>query len=326
MATATTRILRLLTLLQARRDWSGSELAERLEIDVRTVRRDVDRLRELGYVIESAGGIGGGYRMSAGTTTPPLLLDDDEVSAVAIALSSAASGIANLRETVLGVLLKLDRVMPARLRPKLSALEAATLHLPGHGREVDWKMLTTLAGACRDRLELHFEYRDREKKPSVREVEPLRIVHTGRLWYLVAWDRSREDFRTFRVDRIFPGKLRTGATFVPRELPEDVASYVARSLASVPHRYKITLELEGSLESLAEFIPSWAGVLEDAPTPGHALLTLGSNSLEGLLASLVHLGRPILRIEPEDIAKELSALAEKTASSLDRALTGRQAH
>jgi predicted DNA-binding transcriptional regulator YafY len=313
---ASSRVLQLLSLLQSRRDWSGVDLAERLEIDVRTVRRDVERLRQLGYVIEASSGVGGGYRMGAGKTTPPLLLSDEEVTAVVVALNVTAGTVQNLRETALGVLVKLDPILPSRLRARLRALEATTLTLSSRASPVDWKLLTTIAAACRDQLELEFEYRDRAGKTSQRRVEPLRTAHTGRLWYLVAWDVGKESLRTFRMDRIEPRRLRHGLRFSRRELPEDLATYVSRSLAVAAYRYQVSVELVGSLAELAERIPPWIGLLE-ALGPRRSRLTLAANSHESLAALLLQLGTPFECLEPQEVAHGLREAVSKLMRSLD---------
>ena len=252
MLKTSARVLRLLAMLQARREWAGAELAERLEVDVRTIRRDVDRLRELGYVIEASAGPGGGYRLGAGSATPPLLLDDAEAVAVAVALSAAASSVANLQDVALRVLVKLDQLLPARLRRRLGALQSMTVSLAAGQVAVDPRTLTALAAACRDHERVRFAYRDRRDQPSVRDVEPMRLVHTGRVWYLAAWDTQRADWRTFRIDRIDGAAgIALAGRFIPREPPEDLAKLVSRSIAASPYRRQVRLALAGSARELA---------------------------------------------------------------------------
>src|SRR5262245_33777457 len=188
-------------MLQVRREWSGEDLSDRLAVDVRTIRRDVDRLRELGYVIDASAGRGGGYRLSAGTATPPLLLDDDEAVAVAVALGAAAGSTENTDEVALRVLAKLDQLLPRRLRRRLSALPAF-VSLASPRSAVSLSVLAAIAAACRDQIEIRFSYRDNRGVVTGRTVEPMRLVHTGRRWYLAAWDIERADWRTFRVDRV----------------------------------------------------------------------------------------------------------------------------
>ncbi|MFY0539795.1 helix-turn-helix transcriptional regulator [Nannocystis pusilla] len=305
---ASTRVLRLLSLLQARREWPGDELAERLEVDVRTIRRDVDRLRELGYAIEASSGPGGGYRLGPGTRTPPLLLDDDEALAVAVALGAAGT-VANLQAVALRVLAKLDQLLPSRLRRRLGALAGVTLSLLDRGTAVDLGVLTTIAAACRDEVELGFEYGDRQGQSTARRVQPLRLVHTGRVWYLVAWDLEREGFRTFRVDRVAP-KLTRGARFSPRELPEDVATYVSRSIAVAPYRQQARVLLHASPEAIAERVPPWIGLRESTDASG-SVFVIGADSAEALAALIVHAGVEFTLLEPAELAAPLQAIAAR---------------
>ncbi|PCC74370.1 Predicted DNA-binding transcriptional regulator YafY, contains an HTH and WYL domains [Nannocystis exedens] len=308
MVKASTRVLRLLSLLQARREWPGDELAERLEVDIRTIRRDVDRLRELGYAIEASSGPGGGYRLGAGARTPPLLLDDDEALAVAVALGAAGT-VANLQSVALRVLAKLDQLLPSRLRRRLGALAGVTVSLLDSRTAADLGVLTAIAGACRDEVELRFEYGDRQGKSTTRRVQPLRLVHTGRVWYLVAWDLDRESFRTFRVDRVAP-KLTRGARFSPRELPEDVATYVSRSIAVAPYRHQARVLLHGSPEELAERVPSWIGLLESSDASG-SVFVLGADSADALAALIVLAGVEFTLIEPAELVMPLQAIAAR---------------
>ena len=197
------RLLTLLSLLQTRRDWPGGELADRLEVSRRTIRRDVERLRALGYPVESLTGPAGGYRLAAGAAMPPLLLDDDEAIAIAVGLRTAArASVTGIEETSVRALVKLEQVLPAHLRRRVQALGATTLSLPPEGPTVDPQCLTVLAGGCRDRECVRFGYRARDGEFARREVEPHALVNRGRRWYLVCWDRGRDDWRTFRVDRI----------------------------------------------------------------------------------------------------------------------------
>jgi predicted DNA-binding transcriptional regulator YafY len=306
---ASARVLRLLSLLQARREWSGEELSERLEVDVRTVRRDVDRLRELGYAIEASSGPGGGYRLGAGSKTPPLLLDDDEAVAVAVALGAAAGTVANLQSIALRVLAKLDQLLPTRLRRRLGALPAVTLSLGSAQAPVELAVLTAIASACHDEVELRFDYGDREGKLTTRVVQPLRLVHTGRVWYLVAWDTAREALRTFRVDRMTRRPTR-GARFSPPPLPEDLATYVSRSIAVAPYRLRARVRLHGSPEVIAQRVPPWVGVVESSDPRG-AVLTIGADSPEGLISLIASAGVEFSLIEPEELAGPLRLVAER---------------
>ena len=221
MLDTSVRLLRLLTLLQVRRDWSGADLAQRLGVTTRTVRNDVERLRILGYEVRSRTGIAGGYRLAAGSALPPLLLDDDEAVAVALGLRAAAAGsVTGIEETSLRALAKLERTLPARLRHRLDALRQATVSAAGGGPTVDAETLTAVAAACRDHEQLRFDYPGHDGSVSPRRVEPHRLVYTGRRWYLLAWDRDREDWRTFRADRI-AAPTNTTASPQPRPPVEE---------------------------------------------------------------------------------------------------------
>src|SRR3954463_13878653 len=200
-ATTSSRLLTLLSLLQGRRDWPGGELAERLEVSGRTVRRDIERLRGLGYPVESLTGPAGGYRLRAGAAMPPLLLDDDEAIAIAVGLRTAArASVTGIEETAVRALVKLEQILPAHLRRRVSALGSATVTLqPGGGPTADPQVLTLRAAACRDRERLRFGYQAREGERSRREAEPHSLVNVGRRWYLVGWGCGRKEWRTFRV-------------------------------------------------------------------------------------------------------------------------------
>src|SRR3954454_25263017 len=221
MGATSSRLLDLLSLLQARRDWPGGELARRLEVSGRTIRRDVERLRALGDPVESLTGPAGGYPLRAGTAMPPLLLDEDEAIAVAVGLRTAArTSVTGIEETSVRALVKLEQVLPAHLRRRVAALASATVVGPAGGPMVDPQHLTTIAAACRDSECLGFDYRTRDGSESRRDVEPHAVVNLGRRWYLLAWDRRREDWRTFRIDRI-SRLAATGVRFARRALPGD---------------------------------------------------------------------------------------------------------
>jgi predicted DNA-binding transcriptional regulator YafY len=225
------RLLALLSMLQQRREWSGPELAGRLEVGVRTIRRDIEKLRELGYPIEAAPGIAGGYRLAAGAQMPPLLLDDAEAIAVAVGLRSAASGsIAGIEEYSVRALTKLEQILPNRLRDRVRALGDATSTFRVDGPQINAEVLALIAGACRDGVRLAFSYTAKDGEASSREVEPAAVVHTGWRWYLVAYDLDRDAWRTFRVDRI-AGRPRTAARGTRREVPGgDAAAFVKQSI------------------------------------------------------------------------------------------------
>ena len=240
MLETSARLLRLLSLLQARRDWTGTELAARLGVTTRTIRNDMDRLRGLGYPVDARPGVAGGYRLGTGGALPPLLLDDEEAVAVAIGLRAAASGsIVGIEETSIRALVKLQQVLPSRLRRKVSAFQSSALPMPSRGPRVDPDVLTTIASACRDHEQLRFDYQAHSGTASRRSVEPYRLVNDRRRWYLVAWDTDRDAWRTFRVDRIEP-RTPTGLRFTPRSLPTDreIAAQVARGIGEATWRYR----------------------------------------------------------------------------------------
>lgn len=257
MLETSARLLRLLSLLQARRDWTGSQLAERLGVTTRTVRNDVDRLRGLGYPVSATPGVSGGYRLGVGAALPPLLLDDDEAVAVAVGLRTAAGGaVAGIEDSSVRALAKLERLLPSRLRHRIGALAATMLALPGAGPSVDADTLMAIAAACRDHERLRFDYRRHDGTGDVRETEPHRLVNSGRRWYLLAWDLGRVDWRTFRVDRI---GLRppAGPRFVPRDMSEqEVAERLSRALATATWRYRARVTVRAPAARIAARLPA----------------------------------------------------------------------
>jgi predicted DNA-binding transcriptional regulator YafY len=308
----------LLSLLQSRREWSGPELAERLEVDVRTVRRDADRLRGLGYEIRASSGPGGGYQFGAGRDMPPLLLDDDEALAIAVALRTAASSVTRLEHIALQVLAKLEQLLPKRLHTRLRALQTVTVTLGQRRDEVDPHNLTELAAACRDFERLSFTYSSHAGRASRRQVEPHRLAHTGRRWYLVAWDLERDDWRTFRVDRI--EALSRGARFSPRPFSEDVSAYVSRSISYEPYQVRARVLLTGRAEQLAERMPPWIGMLE-AFGEEHCILAIGAPSLAAIACNLVFIDTEFEVLEPP----ELRTYLETVATRLTRAAASKRA-
>ncbi|MGX6448566.1 WYL domain-containing protein, partial [Patulibacter sp. S7RM1-6] len=228
------RLLALLSLLQQRREWSGPELADRLEVGPRTIRRDVEKLRTLGYPVEAAPGVAGGYRLGAGATLPPLLLDDAEAVAVAVGLRSAASGsIQGTEETALRALTKLEALLPSRLRRRVRALGDATSAFSFDAPPVDADLLAALAAACRDVDRVRFGYVAKDGATSRRHAEPSALVHSGAHWYLVAFDLGRDDWRTFRVDRIAGTPAPVGRG-VRRTVPGgDPAAFVQAALRRI---------------------------------------------------------------------------------------------
>ncbi|MEV4947682.1 YafY family protein [Streptomyces sp. NPDC053755] len=240
------RLLTLLSLLQTPREWPGSELAERLSVSPRTIRRDIDRLRELGYPVEASKGAVGGYRLVAGAALPPLVLDDEEAVAIAVGLRAGAGhAIEGVEEASVRALAKLEQVLPSRLRHRVSTLQNATIPLTrGDGATVAPSTLTALAGAVTGQEKMRFGYRAGDGTETKRLVEPYRLVSTGRRWYLVAYDLGREDWRTFRVDRV-TDPFATGARFAPRELPAGGAvEYMTRSMGRAHAQPELALEVD----------------------------------------------------------------------------------
>jgi predicted DNA-binding transcriptional regulator YafY len=262
MANTSGRMLRLLSLLQTHRFWPGGELAERLEVSERTLRRDVDRLRELGYPVNASRGVAGGYQLQSGAAMPPLLLDDEEAVAIAVGLRTAAGGaVDGIEETSVRALTKVVQVMPPRLRRRVDALQSYTVPaFWGGGPTVDAAALTVIAQACRDDERLRFGYTARGGEETTRLVEPHRLVSLGRRWYLVAWDAERHGWRTFRVDRM-ADPVATGARFRQRELPGgDAAEFVRGQIASMPTRYQVVVDVRAAAADVKRVVSRWGTV------------------------------------------------------------------
>ncbi|MFC9092823.1 MULTISPECIES: helix-turn-helix transcriptional regulator [unclassified Streptomyces] len=319
MLETSARLLRLLSLLQAHREWSGADLAERLGVSPRTVRRDVDRLRELGYPVNASPGTGGGYQLGAGAELPPLLLDDDEAVAVAVGLRTAAGqGIEGIGETSVRALAKLEQVLPGRLRRRVGALNAFTVPmLHPRSSPVDPAVLTELAHLCRDTERLRFEYRDHEGAATHRTVEPHRLVCTERRWYLVAWDVDRDDWRTFRADRITP-KPPHGPRFTPRTPPaEDLAAYVSKGVSIGAYAARAAVRLLVPLHEAAERISPSAGILE-AETDGSCLLLTGAPDLDVMVVHVLMTGFEFEVLEPAELTGKIAAARERLTRALER--------
>ncbi|MFE7776676.1 helix-turn-helix transcriptional regulator [Streptomyces sp. NPDC057445] len=317
MLDTSARLLRLLSLLQAHREWSGAELADRLGVTPRTVRRDVDRLRELGYPVNASPGTGGGYQLGAGARMPPLLLDDDEAVAVAVGLRTAAgNGIEGIGETSVRALSKLEQVLPDRLRRRVGALNAFTVPmLRAPQAQVDPSVLTELANACRDSDRLRFEYEDHGGSATRRQVEPHRLVCTERRWYLVAWDVDRAGWRTFRVDRITP-KPPHGPRFTPRTPPaEDLAAYVSKGVSTTAYARKAVIRLRVPLERAAGSVSPSAGVLE-AEGPESCLLHTGAGSLDVMVIHVVLMGFDFEVVEPEELNGHIRTVRDRLSRAL----------
>ena len=297
-------------MLQARRDWSGQDLATRLEVSTRTIRTDIERLRELGYPVEASPGVGGGYRLGHGTTMPPLLLDDEEVVAVAVALRTAAgAGVTDIEEASLRALVKLEQLLPSRLSHRIDAMRAATVSVPGAGPTVDSAVLSAIAGAIRASERLRFDYVDHDGNQTVRTVEPQRLVVWGSRWYLLAWDVDRDDWRTFRVDRITP-KTPTGPRFKPRTLSdEDAASHVQRSAGSATWRYRARIRIFAPVVQVRALLPLAVGVSPDGPD--RCIIEAGSDTPHQLALYIGLLDTDFEILEPPDLATAFVRLAER---------------
>ncbi len=308
------RMLRLLSLLQTHRYWPGGELAGRLEVSPRTLRRDVDRLRELGYVVDAVRGVAGGYQLRAGGQLPPLLLEDEEAVAVAVSLqSSAAGGTPGMEETSVQALSKVVALMPPRLRRQMDALRSQTERLPwSGGPALDPALLSTLAQACRDSEPIHFTYRARDADPTDRWVEPHRMVSMGRRWYLVAYDRDRQDWRSFRVDRISEPRT-SGQTFRPRELPaDDALSFVQAGIRRMPQRYAVRVALEADPDEVRAFVGRWATI---SGSPGGAVLEMNVDTLEWPLFILANIDAEFLVEAPQELADAVTRTADRFSRS-----------
>jgi len=309
MLETSARLLQLLSLLQVRREWTGPALAERMGVTERTVRRDVGKLRSLGYPINASPGVAGGYQLGAGAQLPPLLLDDDEAVAVALGLSAvAASPVAGVAEASVRALTKLEQVLPGRLRPKFGMLRNAVTTLPGARAAVDPEILTSLSAAITDRRVVGFRYAKADGESSRRLAEPYGLVDARHRWYLVAWDLGREDWRTFRADRFGSVPVPRGR-FTPRPLPgPDLAGYVHESIVRSPYRYDVVVRIDAPVQQVAEKVPPQVAELED--DGGRTVLRAGFDSLEYPLIQLAGLGFAFEIIEPvefRDRARELGS-------------------
>ncbi len=307
------RLLRLLSMLQARRSWPGAELAEQLEVTDRTLRRDIDRLRSLGYPVHSTSGVAGGYSLGAGASLPPLMLDDDEGLAVFMGLKNAVGGsLSGIEDASLRALAKLERVLPARVRTRVQTLSASFVRLSDSGPRVELDTVSALAQACSDQLEIRFGYRDQQGNESQRHVEPHRVVHMERRWYLVAYDKGREDFRTFRLDRlILP--FTQGAPFSPRAFPGgDITAYVKRSISGNGDCAQASIILHAPLEQVRPILSPSFGTPE-AIDNTQCRLRLSDRNLEFLACWLGMLPVDFHVEEPSELRVHLAALSQRLA-------------
>ncbi|WP_372344968.1 helix-turn-helix transcriptional regulator [Streptomyces sp. KL116D] len=312
--TTPARLLQLLSLLQTPREWPGGELAGRLGVSRRTVRRDIDRLRELGYPVQATMGAEGGYRLVAGKALPPLVLDDEEAVAIAVGLRAGAGhAVDGIEEASVRALAKLEQVLPSRLRHRVATLQAATIPLTsGDGPTIAPETLTVIASATAGTERLRFHYRAADGTETRRSVEPYRLVATGRRWYLVAYDTDRAAWRTFRVDRVSE-PFATGARFAPREVPEgDAAEFLRRSMAARggSGSYDMDVEFAASVEDVAARVPPVVGRPEPLPGGGCRLRATVSDAVEWTAVRLAMTGFDFRVRGPEELVvavRELGA-------------------
>ncbi|MDG5801913.1 WYL domain-containing protein [Streptomyces ossamyceticus] len=307
------RLLQLLSLLQTPREWPGGELADRLGVSRRTVRRDVDRLRELGYPVQASMGADGGYRLVAGKAMPPLVLDDEEAVAIAVGLRAGAGhAVEGVDEASVRALAKLEQVLPSRLRHRVSTLQAATTPLTsGDGATVTPETLTVIASAVAGNERLRFAYRAGDGADSRRHCEPYRLVSTGRRWYLVAYDLDRADWRTFRVDRV-QEPFATGARFAPREMPTgNAAEYLKQSMQRRQETYTFEVTFAAPREVVAARLPAWFGAPE--PVDEHSCRVRGStgDAVEWFAVRLAVLGYEFTVHEPPELVEHVRELGAR---------------
>ncbi|MES9606887.1 WYL domain-containing protein [Actinomadura sp. NPDC000929] len=311
----TERVLRLLGLLQRRPSWTAAALAAELGVTDRSVRRDVERLRALGYPVHATAGVGGGYRLGAGTRLPPLLLDDEEAIATAVSLRMASGGtVAGAGEAALRALAKLDQVMPPRLRAEVRAVHGATETLVGPGVQIDAELLVTLARACRDAVRVRFRYPGRDGGERERTVEPVRMVATGRRWYLMAWDTDRDAWRTFRLDRMREAAATTWR-FRPREHPDPVA-YVQRAVTEAPYRHRARIRVHATADEVRQLVPPQVGRVED-DRDGWCVLVVGAADLDAVAVHVARLDFETEVLEPPELRKAAARLAHRLTALAD---------
>jgi predicted DNA-binding transcriptional regulator YafY len=310
------RLLQLLSLLQTPREWPGPELAGRLGVTPRTIRRDIDRLRELGYPVHATQGNIGGYRLTAGTVMPPLLVDDEEAIAIAVGLRTAAtSAVTGIEDTSLRALAKLERLLPQRLRHRVTALTHAAVTLPPpDGPATDADTLAVLAAACLAREKVRFTYTKAHGETGGRLAEPHRLVASGRLWYLVAHDDHRAAWRSFRVDRI-SGVRRTGIRVPARELPGgvDTLTWVSSAMPDRTARARLLLHVPAG--RAAALVPGWQGTLEPVDDDSCLLHTHPGSAAE-LAGRIARLPIDYTLHGPPEVAARLRALTERATRAL----------
>ena len=323
MAETSGRLLRLLSLLQTPREWPGPELATRLGVTTRTVRNDVERLRRLGYPVEATRGAVGGYRLAAGAAMPPLLLEDDEAVAIAVALSTVSGGtVEGVEETALRALTKLMQVLPRRLQGRVDALQAHTVRATGRRRapSVEGALLALVAGAARDRELVRFAYSDHSGSASERRVEPYRLLSWGGRWYLVAFDLDREDWRTFRVDRMAHTRS-VGHRFRARPLPaDDIAAYVATKTRQAQMRTSATVVVHAPAERVQQRMGSWTKSSIEVLGEERCRVRIGGRSAEDLAFWLGALEADFDVEDSPDLAEAVRRMSERYARAAGPAL------
>jgi len=325
MTDPTTRALRLLSLLQTHKFWSGEELAAELEISPRTLRRDVDRLRELGYPVDATPGATGGYRLAAGAHLPPLLLDDDEAVAIAVGLRAAAgASIEGIEEISLRALAKLEQVLPDRLRRRVNAVHTniSSMQWGVDNATVDSDALAVLALACRDNEQVRFAYRRRDGDETQRLVEPHNLVSAGRRWYLVGWDLRRADWRTFRLDRLDSPRL-GGVRFQPRELPAtSAAAFVRASISAMPVPFEATIIATGPAAAVRGLI-RYADAKVEAIDDGTCRVQIRSDSRAWLVTVVALLAVEFDTVvhEPADLVPDVKRLGTRLRAVATRSAT-----
>jgi predicted DNA-binding transcriptional regulator YafY len=319
MLETSARLLKALSLLHERRFWTGPELADALGVTERSVRRDVDRLRSLGYPVHATAGVGGGYSLGAGRDLPPLPLDDEEAVAVAIGLRGAATGaVTGIEAAALRALTKLEAVLPQRVRRRVQAMQHVALSLPVRGGrpQVDGATLSAVTAACREEERLLFDYRDRTGAASRRRVEPYRLVHNHVRWYLLAFDEDRDDWRIFRLDRM--GTPSGGGRFRPRALPaEDLAEFVARSVQIDAWRYRVRATLHVSAEEALAREPALIGHL--TPIDDRSCrLEMAGEDLGWLALFLGYLDLDMDVESPPELRERLLAMGDRVRALAER--------
>lgn len=308
------RLLRLLGLLEGRIDWTAAELADRLGVTTRTIRRDVTRLRTLGYPVEAIAGPGGGYRLGAGGKLPPLLLDDEEALAVALGLRVAvSSAVGGLEDSSLSAMAKLEHVLPPRLRARLEDVSEATVSVPGSPvPRIDEGVIAIASATTRSRQRMRFAYVDGRGRESERHVEPLRLVHTGRRWYLVAFDLDRDDWRTFRVDRVSSAKG-TGVRSARRQSPDPV-ELVHRGTAVEAWDHRAEVVLAADVDRARRYIPANVGTIEPRGK-SRSLLVIGADEIGWIARYLLSLPFGFDVVEPNELRLELAEIGARLKDS-----------